>query len=129
MNDKAGSPEGEDIDEALAETFPASDPPANTVETGIRIGGDPPLEQRVQDNPSAHRFEITIADQTAFLVYERTPHAFEFVHTEVPPDLRGQHVGDALVEAGLAAARNEHLRIIATCPFVRAYLQKHPDSV
>jgi len=25
------------LDEALDETFPASDPPANTVETGIRI--------------------------------------------------------------------------------------------
>ena len=26
------------LDEALEETFPASDPPANTIETGVRIG-------------------------------------------------------------------------------------------
>jgi len=26
------------VDEAIEETFPASDPPANTVETGARIG-------------------------------------------------------------------------------------------
>jgi hypothetical protein len=33
------------LDEALEETFPASDPPANTVETGIRIGdsSSPPI--------------------------------------------------------------------------------------
>ena len=30
------------LDEALEETFPASDPAANTVETGIRSGELPP---------------------------------------------------------------------------------------
>jgi thioredoxin reductase (NADPH) len=33
------------VDEALEETFPASDPPANTVETGIRIGDVEPDEE------------------------------------------------------------------------------------
>jgi hypothetical protein len=31
-------PDDRDLDETLDETFPASDPPANTVETGIRVG-------------------------------------------------------------------------------------------
>ena len=34
--------EDDGIDEALEETFPASDPPANTVETGIGVDGAAP---------------------------------------------------------------------------------------
>jgi hypothetical protein len=50
------------------------------------------------------------------------------VHTEVPPSLRGHHVGERLVKAGLDAARTERLRVVAVCPFVRAYLRRHSPS-
>ncbi len=36
--DKRDPHDDGNLDEALEESFPASDPPANTVETGIRIG-------------------------------------------------------------------------------------------
>jgi hypothetical protein len=43
-----------DLDETLDETFPASDPPANTVETGIRIGtGSSAPRGRIEDIPGA----------------------------------------------------------------------------
>jgi predicted GNAT family acetyltransferase len=115
------------LDEALEETFPASDPPANTVETGILIGGPvPSARAAVVDNRGLHRFELTVDTQTAFLVYERTPEALTLVHTEVPDALRGRHVGDDLAAAALDAGRAAHLRIVAICPFVRAYLRRHP---
>ena len=63
---------------------------------------------------------------TAYLVYERTPDSLRLIHTEVPAGLRGRHVGEALVEAALHAGRSEGLRIVAICPFVRAYMRKHP---
>ena len=46
------------------------------------------------------------------------------VHTEVP--LRGA-TGDVLVKAALDRAHAEGLRVVAVCPFARAYLRKHPD--
>jgi predicted GNAT family acetyltransferase len=49
------------------------------------------------------------------------------VHTEVPPALRGRHLGDTLVKAAFDHARAERLRVVAVCPFVRAYLRKHPE--
>jgi predicted GNAT family acetyltransferase len=48
-------------------------------------------------------------------------------HTEVDEVLQGQNVGYELVHAGVEYARHHGLKIIATCPFARAVLQKKPD--
>ncbi len=117
------------LDETLDETFPASDPPANTVETGIRVGAPPPSPAAaVSDNRALDRFEVTVEGHTAFLKYERTHDALTLIHTEVPGALRGRHVGDALVEAALHAGRSAGLRIVAVCPFVRAYMRRHRET-
>lgn len=80
----------------------------------------------VVDNRQADRFEITVDGQTAFLLYERTPDALTLVHTEVPPALRHRQIGEALVKAALEDAHANRLRVVAICPFVKAYLRKHP---
>jgi uncharacterized protein len=117
------------LDEALEETFPASDPAANTVETGIRIGESTlSAVDSVTDNRARTRFELSANGQTAFLLYERTHDALTLIHTEVPPALRGHHLGEALVKAALEAARSTGVRVVAVCPFVRAYLRRHPAS-
>ena len=126
MDDNRGREDA--LDEALDETFPASDPPANTVETGIRVGVAPTPPVVVTDNRAVQRFELVMEGQVAFLEYGRTHDALTLVHTEVPPSLRGRHVADALVKAGLDAAHAEGLRIVAVCPFVKAYLRKHPEA-
>ena len=49
------SREDRELDETLEETFPASDAPANTVETGIRIGEparSPNVPVSDKDNPA-----------------------------------------------------------------------------
>jgi predicted GNAT family acetyltransferase len=121
--------EDEKLDETLDETFPASDAPANTVETGIHTG-DPsqPPTPAVSDNQADQRFELTVDGHTAFLVYDRTSESLTLVHTEVPQELRGRHLGEALVDAALAAARDQGLRPIVVCPFARIYLRRHPPA-
>jgi len=110
-----------ELDEVLEETFPASDAPANTVGTGTRVG-PLPLAQAVTDNREASRFELVVDGQTAILTYERTPTSLVLVHTEVPPSRRGHHLADALADA----AHAERLQVVVVCPFVKAYLRKHP---
>jgi predicted GNAT family acetyltransferase len=82
----------------------------------------------VTDNRAQSRFELALDGGTAFLQYERTDRALTLIHTEVPPALRGHHVGEQLVEAALQAGRSSGLFIVAVCPFVKAYLRKHPPQ-
>jgi predicted GNAT family acetyltransferase len=117
----------EKLDKTLADSFPASDPPANTVQTGVGSGSGSSNTPGIRDNRAEGRLELTRDGQTAILVYERTAKSFVLVHTEVPPALRGHRLGEALVKAGVEAARAEGLSIIATCPFAREYLRKHPS--
>jgi len=83
----------------------------------------------VVDDRTASRFELKVDGETAFLVYERRSASLVLVHTEVPPALRGRHLGDILVKAAIAAASAEHLRVISACPFATAYIAKHPDAL
>ena len=114
------------LDETIEETFPASDAPANTVETGTRVGAEP--LSGVTDNRAANRFELVVDGKMAVLNYERTGTSLVLVHTEVPPELRGRHLGDTLAKAAIDAAHAEGLNVVAVCPFVKAYLKRHNKS-
>jgi predicted GNAT family acetyltransferase len=80
----------------------------------------------VRDNRASHRFELTVGAHTAFLQYRLTPGEMALIHTEVPPSLRGRGVGNVLAQAALEAAGHGGLRVRALCPFVQAYVRKHP---
>lgn len=88
-----------------------------------------PAGLAVIDNPSEHRLELTIDGATAFLDYRRTADAFTIMHTEVPPALRGRHLGGVLVGAALDTAHAGGLRVVVVCPFAREYLRKHPRNL
>lgn len=83
----------------------------------------------VRHDPERSRFFIPLADGDAEIFY--APFAedvLDLQHTEVPPSGRGSGLGDALVRAALAYARDRHMRVMATCPFDRAWLRRHPDE-
>ncbi|MCD8902949.1 N-acetyltransferase [Staphylococcus gallinarum] len=48
-------------------------------------------------------------------------------HTEVSDELRGQHVGKDLVEAGVTYARENNLKIVPLCPFAKSVFDKTPE--
>ncbi|MBS7563294.1 N-acetyltransferase [Mucilaginibacter sp. Bleaf8] len=43
----------------------------------------------------------------------------DIYHTEVDPELQGQHMGEKLVEAGVNYARENDIKISPSCSFAR----------
>jgi uncharacterized protein len=82
----------------------------------------------VTDRPNELRYEIEVDGEVAgFLMYRREPDLVDLVHTDVAPKWEGQGVGAALVQGALEDLRTRGLKMHPTCPFVRAYLRRHPE--
>ncbi len=47
------------------------------------------------------------------------------MHTEVPPELGGKGIGSKLIKGALDQVRAEGLKVIAQCPFVKAFIEKN----
>jgi uncharacterized protein len=83
----------------------------------------------VQHDPARSRFVVALPDGDAELLYDMfADHVIDLQHTEIPASGKGKGVGDALVRAALAHARERKLRVIATCPYVQAWLRRHPEE-
>jgi hypothetical protein len=47
-------------------------------------------------------------------------------HTEVDEKLKGQHMGERLVDAGVTYARENQYKILPTCVFARSVFNRTP---
>ena len=82
----------------------------------------------VTHNEAQGQFEIALGKETAFLQYHRTQESISLIHTEVPEGLRRRGLGSQLVRAALDYAHFNQLKVVALCPFVKAYLQRNPEA-
>ena len=81
----------------------------------------------VIDNTEEQRFELPVDERVAFINYRIRGNAIVMAHTEVPEELEGQGIGSALVRGALDLARQRHLNVVPSCPFVSAYIRQHPE--
>jgi uncharacterized protein len=86
-------------------------------------------EITVADNAAAERWEIKVDGVVAgFVQYRARPGLIAFVHTEVDPAYEGQGLGGKLVKGALDAAAARDLAVLPFCPFVDAYIKRHPED-
>src|SRR5438067_13820332 len=83
----------------------------------------------VHDNPAELRYELLERiDVVGEMRYRREPGALALVHTEVDPRYEGKGAAGMLVEEALRDLRERGLGVIPVCPYVRAWLRRHPEQ-
>ena len=85
------------------------------------------MSDTVINNAAQHRFELDIGGHLAASYYKREDDVITFEHTEVPSELGGQGIGSRLIKGALDQARRSGWRVVAQCPFVKAYIDKHAE--
>ncbi|KYG62148.1 GNAT family N-acetyltransferase [Bdellovibrio bacteriovorus] len=75
-----------------------------------------------------HKFLTMVEGGEAHLLYRRKGDVYDLYATEVPPEARGKNVADQLVREALKTAKQENAQVIATCPYVKKWFEKHPEE-
>ena len=81
----------------------------------------------VRDNPAQSRFELDAGGVTAFMKYRLAGNVMSLDHTETPVEARGRGIASQLVRGVLEEARSRGLKVVPRCPFVTAYIARHPE--
>jgi predicted GNAT family acetyltransferase len=85
------------------------------------------MTDTVRNNTDENRYELSVDGHPAATYYRIADGVITFIHTEVPDALAGRGVGGKLVKGALDQVRAAGLKVVPQCPFVRAYIEKHPD--
>ncbi|MFV0564419.1 MAG: GNAT family N-acetyltransferase [Flavobacteriaceae bacterium] len=78
-------------------------------------------------NETKKRFEIEIDGHFAFINYGEFGSQIALVHTETDPELAGKGAASAVVEKTLNYLDEQGKSLLPFCPYVFAYIQKHPE--
>jgi predicted GNAT family acetyltransferase len=78
-------------------------------------------------NPAMRRWELPLGDMVAAIYYRADEDPVTLTHTEVPNEYSGQGIASRLARAVFEELRSSGRRAIVKCPFLSAYVAKHPE--
>lgn len=84
-------------------------------------------DYNVVNNEAQQQFEVDLQGEKAYLTYRFYKADVALMHTFVPPPLEGKGVAAALAKTAFAWARANQKLVMIYCPYVAAFVQRHPE--
>ena len=79
-------------------------------------------------NPELNRYEGWVdGELVGFAEYRLEGSRLTLTHTEVDPEHQGLGIGSQIAEFALTDVGARGLELIPRCPFILAYVRRHPD--
>ena len=86
-------------------------------------------QTRVTDNPGEDRYELFLGDELVGIIqYYTEPGTVALTHTEIVEAYEGQGLASRIVSWALQDIRSRGLKLLPLCPYVQAYLGRHPEE-
>jgi predicted GNAT family acetyltransferase len=79
------------------------------------------------NNTAIHNFELFVDDYRAFIDYKQKDGKLYLIHTEVPVELKGKGVAEAIVTKTFEYMEANHLKLVPLCTYVKHFLTVHPE--
>lgn len=82
----------------------------------------------IVDHAERRRYELDVGGEpVGILSYRTDGRVIDHRHTEIKPSFGGRGLGSALVRFALDDARMRGLSVRPSCPFVAAFIDRHPQ--
>jgi predicted GNAT family acetyltransferase len=82
----------------------------------------------IRHEPQARRFVADVGEEPAYLSYREVDGRILDLHyTFVPRPLRGGGIASQLTARALDYARDRGCRVVPSCPFVSAFIERHAE--
>lgn len=83
----------------------------------------------IEHDTEGHQFFSMVDGKKSWLNYTALPDGktLDYRSTFTPPELRGQGIARKIVEFALEYAKENHYKVIPSCPYVRSYIEDHPE--
>ncbi|PZS20432.1 MAG: GNAT family N-acetyltransferase [Pseudonocardiales bacterium] len=86
------------------------------------------METTVTENPGRHRYEMSVDGVLAgFTMFTIDGDVAIMPRTQIEPEYKGQDLATTLIATTLDDLRHRGLRVVPRCPFVRDFIDKHPQ--
>jgi len=85
------------------------------------------MSDTIRHDAEARRFETELDGHAGVLDYSERGDTVSFDHVGVPDAIGGRGIAGTLTRYALDHAREHSWRVVPRCPYVRAWIERHPE--